>query len=380
MSVLIEDSPRNLVTWITDALAARIVTGAVVTPFATPWNSTPHRRGAPEVVTTVDDFEGQVWFDPTTHALQMAGVGDFRYYDEYDLWDGQRGNLDTRAAQTDHIRRVFDVQDRLAAPHLAPTILLHHGESSTSQRALDLARESVERDPACFLSVAGTAPFWSSGSSIDSHVGALAQLDPAGWFLTVARPMYTLPVEAESEEIHGLCRTARALSEYAPVHICYGDLAGLPAIAAGATSLGSGWDQRQRVCAFGNFSARDPSATGGAWYKRPTFRGLIGSLKPNEAEVLQYRDPGRVARLGAPPPPGPKEAFLHHVKLLDEFVADLVAQSDPRQRYQMLAEAYDEAAKEWPPVVKITSSPHGEEDWIRNLAAGLRLYARTEGW
>lgn len=309
MTVLIEDSPRNLLTWIQDAADQGLTRGAVLTPFATPWSNRPGsggRRGAREVADGLRNKGAELWFDATTHVLQMAGVGDFRYYDEYDLWGGLRGDLSTSAAREDHVRLVFAVQDSLGAPHLAPTILLHHGESGTSQQALDLARVAIDLDPTCWLSVAGTAPFWASGAALDAHIGAFAQLQPAGWFLTVARPILTLPVEADTEEVHGLCRTTRALADHAPVHISHGDLAGLPAVAAGARSIGSGWDQRQRVCAFGSYSARDPNAPGGAWYERPTYRGLLGSLKTSEAAVLASRDIARSTQLGPPPPRAPR--------------------------------------------------------------------------
>lgn len=41
-----------------------------------------------------------IWFDATTHALQMGGVGDFRYHDKFDLWGGPRGDLSTHAIGT----------------------------------------------------------------------------------------------------------------------------------------------------------------------------------------------------------------------------------------------------------------------------------------
>jgi hypothetical protein len=380
MTLLIEDSPRNLSAWIMDAADRDLTSGAVITPFASPWANRQHRRGTREMAALLHDTGIEVWFDPSTHALQMAGVGDFRYYDEYDLWGGPRGDLATPAAREDHQRLVFDIQDRLGACHLAPTILLHHGESDTSQHALDLARVAVDLDPGAWLSVAGTAPFWASGAALDAHIGALAQLQPAGWFLTVARPLSTLPVEASVEEVHGLCRSTRALSEYAPVHISHGDLAALPAVAAGATRVGTGWDQRQRICAFSNYSARDPNAEGGGWYERPTLVGLLGSLKTNEAAVLATQDAARATRLGPLPPPGPKEAFLHHLAVLNDIVARLVAQPDHERRYRVLATAYAAAAAEWPTVADITGSPLGAADWITVLANGLGQYAQGEGW
>jgi len=383
VTVLVEDSPRNLMTWIRDAHAAGVARGGVLTPFATPRINKPGpggRRGVREVAEGLHEAGAGVWFDATTHALQMASVGDFRYYDEYELWSGSRGDLSTSAAREEHVRRVFALQDSIKAPRLAPTILLHHGETTTSQQALDLARAAVDLDPTCWLSVAGTAPFWSGGSALDAHVGALAQLEPAGWFLTVARPLMALPVGAAADEVEGLCRTTRALAEYAPVHISHGDLASLPAVAAGATSVGSGWDQRQRVCAFSNYAARDPNGGGGgAWYKRPTYRGLLGSLTANEGAVLARQDAARSARLG-PPTPGTQEAYIHHLRVLTDVVGALSREPDHERRYQRLVSAYDAAAGEWPQVVAVTGSAVGAAEWIDVLAAGLMRYGATEGW
>ncbi len=378
MSVLIEDSPRNLVSWITDSINGGLARGAVLTPWASPAEWKAHRRSASDHAEEILKVGGELWFDPTTHALQMAGVGDFRYYDEYDLWTGPRGDLTTPGNRAEHLRKVFETQAKLGARPLAPTILLHHGESESSQQALDLAKEAMDQNPECWLSIAGTGPFWESGSALDAHIGALAQLEPKGWFLTVARPLSSIPVEAHQEEVHGLCRTARALSEYSLVNVSHGDLAGLPAVAAGAFSLGTGWDQRQRVCAFSSYSARGEG--GGGWYQRPTFPGLLGSLKRPEAEVLERVDAGRAGRLGPVPPPGPQEAFRHHLGALNQLVGRVAAGSDYEGRYRALADLYATATGEWPDVCRVTSCDLNESDWITDLSNGLEAYARGEGW
>ena len=380
MSVLIEDSPRNLLTWIRRSVEENLARGAVITPFATPrGDGFPYRRGGPAMAAELHGLEAEVWFDATTHAMQMANVGDFRYYDDYDLWEGDPGDLSSAILMEGHLWRVVRVQDELGSPHLAPTILLHHGVSPTSQQALDLstAAVSIAEDP--WLSIAGTSPFWSSGSALDSHIGALAQLEPCGWFLTVARTMATIPVAGSAEEVAGLCRTVRALSEYAPVFISHGDLAALPAVAAGATSIGTGWDQRQRVCAFSSYTARDPGADGGGWYERPTLAGLLGSLKRNEADVLQRRDPDLANHLGPLPAPGPQEAFLNHAAVLSDLVTRLSAM-DPQTRYADLCASYGRAAGQWPQVVDLTGSLLGEQDWVVPFEQGLRVYGAEEGW
>lgn len=380
MSILIEDSPRNLLTWIQTAVGNGSARGAVMTPFATPRVGKAHRRGASAMSSELVASGAEVWFDATTHALQMGGVGDFRYYDEYTLWGGPRGDVTTTAARHEHLRLVFALQEAMGAKHLAPTVLLHHGESNTSQLALELAEEAVALELDTWLTIAGTPPLWSSERALDAHIGALAQLNPAGWFITVARPLASLPVGAEQEEVHGLCRTVRALAEYAPVHISHGDLAALPTVAAGASSVGTGWDQRQRVCGFNSYASRDAGGGGGGWYERPTFPGLLASLKQNEAALLARVDAARAARLGPVPPPGAEEAFSHHLQVLDGLLTRVLMAGDFGARYIELKGMYAAAAGEWPQVQAITGSTLNATDWIDELAAGLAAYGAGEGW
>lgn len=384
MTVLIEDSPRaNLAAWIHENVAAGVASGAVVTPWASPWESHAGAGKKPSIQSRVPVLQTEgvdVWFDPMTHVLQMSGIGDFRFYDEYDLWAGGRGDLSDQSLLEEHVGRVFAVQDTLAVPHLGPTVLLHSALNNDSVLALELAREAIRRDPDCWLSIAGTTSFWASGTDLDAHVGALDALAPGGWFLSVVRTATTLPVPAVPEEVHGLCRSTRALSENAPVHISHGDLAALPAVAAGAATVGSGWDQRQRVCSYADYGPRDPDATGGGWYQRPTLRGLLGSLLPNEAFRLGTANSALVRQLGGLPAPGPRETFDHHLVVLHGLVARLQAVADREQRYRLLRRMYDDAAAHWPAVQRITGCVAGATEWLAALAGGLDLYANTEGW
>ncbi|WP_143655850.1 hypothetical protein [Streptomyces sp. XY006] len=382
MSILIEDSPRNLLSWIVQAVKAGEADGAIISPFASPLHALRHRRSAEVMARGLVNEGAQVWFDAQTHALQMAGVGDFRYYQEYDFWVGNRGDLSSADLREGHLARVFAFQDHLEATRLAPTILLHHAETQSSELALELAKDAIDQAPNCWMTIAGTAPFWESGLALDAHIGALAQLEPAGWFIVPVRPLATLPVEAEVEETHGICRTIRALSENAPVHISHGDLAGLPGVAAGAASVGSGWDQRQRACAYASYAERENGeGGGGGWYERVTIRSLLGSLRPSEVAVLRSQNPALYQTLGEFPPPGPQEAFRHHVSGLRSAINAIADNGDNYYaRYTTLLNMYRDAARLWPQVAATTGSPLNASHWIEPLQRGLRLYGEGEGW
>lgn len=384
MTTLIEDSPRSFqAQWIGDAFLTGSAEGAVLTPWATPW----HHRGGPGKKPGIRERSAQlremgipVWFDATTHALQMGGVGDFRYYDEFDLWDGARGALHSNVERDSHIRKVFGIQDELQAARLAPTILLHTGLSQTSVAALDMARRAISTDPSSWMTVAGTNPFWSSGGDLDAHIGALAALKPQGWFLAVARPVNEIPAPATREEVFGLCRTVRALSESAPVHVSHGDFAGLPAVAAGATSVGTGWDKRQRVLSYSDYAARMNGGSGGAWYERPSYRGLLGSLSTTEAQVLRSRAEAFEASLGGAPAPGPKEAFLRHAEVLSASVERVRAAGGYQERWMHLRAEYRAAATNWGISDGINPTDFSAGAWITPLDEGLRAFGQSEGW
>lgn len=384
MTTFIEDSPRAFQAgWIAEACTAGYASAAVLTPWASPWN---HRGGPgkkPGIRERSQQLNGQgvpIWFDAVTHALQMGGVGDFRYYDEFDMWGGPRGDLSTHANRDEHIRKVFDIQDELGSPRLGPTVLLHTGQSQNSVLALDMARQAVATDPGCWLTIAGTAPLWSSGVALDAHVGALATLEPAGWFIGVVRPLNTIPVGAIQDEVFGMCRTVRALSEFAPVHVSHGDMAALPAIAAGATTTGTGWDKRQRVMSYSDYAARTPSSGGGAWFERPTLRDLVGSLSTNEASILNNRNATLVGQLGGLPAPGPKEAFMHHASAVASLVSDIASGTTPQDRYQRLETIYLRASNHWSTAQIDSGSDTSSADWIDPFSGGLGLYGVAEGW
>jgi hypothetical protein len=379
MTLLVEDTARNnLASWSADAIQRDFALGAVITPFTTPRRNTSYKQSGERTVERVRDAGGEAWFDPLTHALQMPNVGDFRYYEDWDLWAGNRNALETSADQRDHVSRVFAIQDGLGVPHLAPTILLHSAQSSTSQHALDLAQAAIAEDSNCRLSIAGDSAFWSAGNALDAHIGALAQLEPAGWFISTVRGLAVLPVPSAIEEVHGLCRTARALSEDGPVHVSHGDFAALPAVVAGAHTVGTGWDPRQRVCAYASYAERD-AGDGGQWFQQVTMQGLLSLLPRRDAELLATRDSNLANRLltGAVPP-GPSEKFFHHADVLSGLVGQL--RGGGSAAYQTLSGLYQQARLDWATVATTLGITSQANAWIGAVSSGLESFAATENW
>lgn len=386
MTTFIEDSPRPFQAgWIAEAQRAGTASGAVITPWASPLG---HRGGSgnkPGIANRVDEFRAagvSYWFDATTHALQMPGVGDFRYYADYNLWGGPVGDLTQDAYRREHARRVFKQQADVSAPYLAPAPLLPSGLNNVSTLALETAKVALELQPTAHLTIAGVGTFWSDGRDLDAHVGSLAALAPAGWFISFVQPDNDLPPKLTADEVFGVCRTVRALSEYAPVHVSHGDFAALPAVAAGASTIGTGWDKRQRVVSYTDYAARPESTGMASWYERPTVLGLLGTLEKAEGALLAQQDPTLASRLGGlPTVPGPKESFLHHVAQLDAAVRRIQGGgSSYKQRYDELDAMYSAGSTNWAAVRAATGMRDRSGTWVTPYQQGLRMYAQSEGW
>lgn len=286
------------------------------------------------------------------------------------------------AYRREHVRRVFKHQSDLAVPLLAPSPLLPSGLNNVSTLALETAKVALELQPSTWLTIAGVGTFWSDGRDLDAHVGALAALAPAGWFISFVQPDNELPPKLTADEVYGICRTVRALSEYAPVHVSHGDFAALPAVAAGAMTVGTGWDKRQRVVSFTDYVVRAESRGQASWYERPTLLGLLGTLeKKADGALLMQQDPTLAARLGGlPPVPGPKDSFRHHVAQLDAAVVRIQGAGSYRQRYDELDRMYIEAATNWAAVRVATGLRDRTSTWVTPYQQGLRMYAQSEGW
>lgn len=381
MTTFIEDSPRNLVGWMKEAFAAGDATEMVLNPWVSPYPPTTgnSKPGIARRSAELRDAGIPYWFDPTTHALQMIGVGRFAYYDNWDLWGGPRGDLTTSTNRVEHVRRVFAIQDEISAPHLAPTLLLTTPLSIVSTLALELARDAIEADPTTWLTIAGSSTFWSGGVDLDAHIGALAALRPAGWFVSFVQPDNDLPPAIAEDEIFGVLRSVRALAEYVPVHVSHGDLAGLPAIAAGATSVGTGWSKRQRVVAMSDYEA--PTDGQGRWYKRPTLLGLLGTLDTREGARLNTRAPALATSLGGLPVPAPKPVYLHHVAQLNAAAGRIQGVgAGYEDRARELDRMYSEASTNWAALRVATGIRDSSDLWVNPLQQGLRMYALSEGW
>jgi hypothetical protein len=381
MSVFFQDTARNnLTSWTQAAVRDGYGIGAMLSPFASPVEGNGFKRSASDTSELIRSGGGEFWLDAMTYALDMPRAGDFRHYDQWPFWGTVKSQLDTIADYRDHAERVLRVQNELGSELLAPTVLVSYPDTPQSQKALNLTAESLAVDAGAWATIAGDQQFWTGGAELDAHVGALDQLEPGGWLLVVVRSESSMPPAATPEEVFGLMRTVFALSQDRPVRVAFGDVAGLPAVAAGAEAIGTGWDIRQRICAYQDFEERISEGGGGAWYQRPTLSGLLGGLTTREYQVLVSEKAGLATTL-SPGAIGPRaqQAFRHHAQVLTDISSELKSLSG-RARTSALHDRYARALAVWPEVQAVTGTRLGPSHWVKPFIAGVELFMASEGW
>ena len=379
--VLIHDSGRSgKLGWAARMLQEGQVVGFVASPWESPPTTQPRRPSAREIVTSLMDIGGTVLFDPETYGVFVQGANQRATYDSWGLWPNGQPSKD-RPAILAHVDRVAEVQHELGVPFLAPGLCLESPVGLDADRTLEAfdRMRSVIGGGGWTASVVGTPAFWSAGPELDAFVGQIATMKPERCLLAVLRASGRYPwTDLTPEEVTGVCRTATSLSLHMPVVAGRSDFAGLPAVAAGAASIGTGWDLKQRVLSGDLFRA-DPGIRRQS--QRVSHSGLLASLKRREAEQLRAGD----ASLSTALVPGPLPIdfnghWRHHLAVLANAARVVGSQATARDRVRSLAASYKDAADAFAVVARHARPLEASaSQWIEPLAQGLREYAESEG-
>lgn len=249
MTVLTQDGRRGgHLKWALQALGAGLADGVLISPFHTPRVAVPRHQSGAAVATAVSDAGGEAVFDPSTHARLLPGSDDLIHYDTWQLWGPSGVGLDTDTRRLEHVERVFVRQAEMSVPALAPTLTLDSPLGQPAAAAFRTAQLARGMDFTAWQSLSGRRSFWRSGPDLDAYIGQLASLRAPCWALTVVNDIVAdnVPDLSDTVAFAGLLRTVHSLSERSRVIICHADYSGVPAIAAGAGSIGAGWDRGMR--------------------------------------------------------------------------------------------------------------------------------------
>jgi len=384
--ILIHDGRRiSHRKWATDAISGGHADGVIISPFTTPRVGVPRHPSAFDLAKDISEIRGEVIFDAMTHARLLPGSNKTDFYDGWDLWSGGNPALGNPSEILDHVERVFTRQDQLKSPHLTPTIPLRSPSSGDSELALNIASAGRSLDSATWQSLAGSREFWSSGSALDSFIGSLASLRAPAWVLTVTNDMVLdgVPDLSNVEAFTGLLRSIRSLSLRSRVIIAHADYSGLPAVAAGADTVGTGWDRAQRT--FDPLSFHRDSDPGPRIPASYVTQGMLHAVLRREvADAIQRLDPVRAGQIrGGPLPLSDQAERIHHLAQLRAAVLFVNAMSDPAPRVTALRTRYAAAATEFDRLISSLSQIVKAADksaWCSRPSAVLEAYARDEGY
>jgi hypothetical protein len=383
--VLIHDGRRaGQRLWTVDAIRAGVADGAILSAFATPRIAAPRNPNAREVADDVFAAGGEVFFDAGTHARNLPTTDKLDFYNQWELWGPSGVKLDDDVHRIEHVERVFAVQDSLGVPHLSPTLQLTSPRDSVAYDMVATAQAGSSIDRSAAQTLVGTRGFWSSGDALDAFIGELATLRAPTWVLTVANTFVESaePDLADVEAFVGFCRSVHSLSLRSRVIVANADFSGLPAVAAGADSVGSGWDRGQRTFDPLSFHVNsDDSPRIPASY---VTQGVMHAvLRRSIADAIERWDPRQAALFrGGPLPQSDAQERVHHLGQLRAAVHAIDGQPDRdhrvitlRNRYDVAESAFDAVSAAIPGLL----SAKDKRVWRDNQAEVLDRYALEEG-
>ncbi|MDN4598043.1 hypothetical protein [Leifsonia virtsii] len=358
--------------------------GIFISPFATPRVAQPRNPSGSELKDAISAVGGEVIFDVATHAALLPTTDRVDFYDTWELWGPDGPVLDTPARQLQHVERVFERQSALGVPLLAPTVTVTSLDDSSSQIAIGVATVAAGLAKHSWQTLVGTRAFWRSDYRLDEYVGRLAALRSPTWVVTVANEMVMNhePDLADVEAFSGLLRTIHSLSERSRVILTNADFAGLLGVAAGADTIGTGWDRSMRT-----FDPQAFHVSSDAGPRIPasyvTQGALSAVLRRDTADAIERWNPTVAQAVrGGPMPPSEQAEREHHMRALRETALSVAAIRDRVDRIARLREHYEAAGRNFDllianvqPFVKASD----KATWQAQQLTTLESYAVAEG-
>jgi hypothetical protein len=380
MTVFLQDSGRpGRLAWFVDAVRDGVASGVVLSAFETPATTMPRRPSATRAIAELEDAGAEVFLDAYTHTAVLPGTNAFAVYRGWPFWPEGFRTLATASQRRSHVEAVLESQDRLGVSLLGPTLTLETPVGQAADRFLEMAAVAMSVSAETAIEICGTSGFWTQGDALDDLVGAVAQLRAQTVFVSTLRPALRYPIDtATREEIAGFCRSVDSLARRSRIVVPHGDLFGLPAIAAGASALGTGWDLRQRMLAPDAFR----TGTQGRATQRITLLGLLAVLRRQEVERLERLDEPLLTELVPGPYPRDRGSqWTHHQRVMRGLADRLVGEGTPRRRTRLLGELYVSAGQSFARVESLVRPLNGSgARWLSAVRLGLRDYATSEGW
>lgn len=385
MTLLIQDGRRGgHLKWAVQAINAATANGVVISAFHTPRVAIPRHHPGRAVAEAIRDAGGEAIFDASTHARLLPGSDDLVHYDTWQLWGPSGIGLESDDKRLEHLERVFTRQGEIGAPLLAPTATLDSPLGQAADDAFRTAQLGRGLERTAWQSLAGRRSFWRSGPDLDAYVGQLASLRAPCWVLTVVNDIVAdnVPELSDVDAFTGFLRTVHSLSRRGRVIVCHADYAGVPAVAAGANTVGTGWDRGMRFFDPRSFQVTSAGIQIPASYV--TQGGLAAVLRRDTADAIStLGDPLATRLRGGSMPANDAEERSHHLAQLSGLVARINGHGgDRRARVNALRDFYEQALLNMGALLSRLPTRflngNSRDRWLAQPHAVLRAYAEAE--
>jgi hypothetical protein len=374
------------VTWLKETITAGLADGAILNPFATPLTTIPKHPSATAVISGLRGLGSagpEILFDSASWAATLPGTDFWQVYDQWDLWPHHtRGDLCDAGAIADHVRAVFTIQSELDVPYLAPTMAVDTATGQAAETALELTAEASRQQPGCMITLCGTNSFWRAGPALDAYIGRLARHRPSACYVIPLRDRTGYPADlTDADAIAGWLRSIHSLSLRSRIIAAYTDHLGVIAAAAGAGTVGTGWDQGQRVCSPDAFRTSDPGGRNVNYSPHP---GLLARFTEAVARGLQDLATtfAEAMRWRQAIPSDMRENREQHFRALNEQVtAVLNAGTTPVDRYPAVRHMFTGADLSWDQAMALGAEGVGRTEkalWLDGMRNGFEAYVLAE--
>jgi hypothetical protein len=387
MTILLHDGRRGgHASWLKETITAGLADGAILNPFATPPTTIPRHPSATTVIAGLRGLGSavpEILFDSATWAAKLPGTDFWQVYDQWDLWPHHnRGDLRDAGAIADHVRAVFKIQSELHVPYLAPTVAVDTATGHAAETALDLTAEASRQQPGCMITLCATNSFWRAGPALDAYIGRLARHRPSACYVIPLRDRAGYPADlTDAVAIAGWLRSIHSLSLRSRIIAAYTDHLGVIAAGAGADTVGTGWDQGQRVCSPDAFRTSGP---GGQNINYSPHPGLLARFTEAVARGLQDLAGtfAEAMRWRQVIPSDMREHREQHFRALNEQVtAVLNAGATPADRYPVVRHLFAGADLSWDQAVALGAEGVGRNEkalWLDGMRNGFEAYVLAE--
>jgi hypothetical protein len=287
--------------------------------------------------------DAAVLVDPQFYATVMSPqrLGYLPLYDSYFRPELTRKDFIGQSKISAYVSSVLTFQEELEVDYwVSPGILFNAFTDGQSQIALALAEESfsyhqgVKGAPPLLLTFVVNESALHDTDGLFEFLDLVTSWDVAGFYILVARNTPKYPAPFEPRALANLMYLAYVLGEVNQREVVcgYSDLVGLPLVAAGATSLGTGWWNTSRQFCKDMF---EESRGGRRPKARYTSLPLMSSILlipelANAAEVLSLEqilsgthEDQRLRRGISDENWPPDVACLHHWQVISQALAGL---------------------------------------------------------